>query len=97
MSVQRELDKLSKKINADARKNALPNKKTGALDRSFKASAKVIDEDNMIIQIEEKHYGIYLNNKTQFMDEAIEKNLKNNMSPLLQSMADKLLEDLLKD
>lgn len=97
MSVESELNKLAKKINDDARKNALPNKKTGRLDNSLNAKVKIVDDNHMIIQIEEKDYGVYLNNKTHFMDKAIEKNLNNNINPLLQSMVDDLLKDLLDD
>ena len=45
-NVQQELDNLGKNITADAKKNALPNKKTGALDRSFNYEYTFSSNDN---------------------------------------------------
>ena len=58
-NVQQELNKLGKNIVKDAKAGALPNKKTGQLDRSFNYEYTFSSNDKFNIVINQKYYGEY--------------------------------------
>ncbi len=92
MSVKNELDKLGNNIAKDAKQNALPNKKTGALDRSIKYETTFISNDKFQIVINEKFYGQFLNSGhgsfkgTKYMDKAITKNLPKGIDNIVNTI-----------
>ena len=92
--IEDELDKIGKAITNDARKGALKNKRTGALDRSFSYDYSYINNNKFTIVISEMFYGKYLNNKTKFMDKAISKNIKN-IDPIIDIMIDEMLDKII--
>ena len=55
-TVKEELDILGRKITADAKRNALPNKRTGQLDKSFNYESSFISNDNFITCINYSDY-----------------------------------------
>lgn len=91
-----ELDNLGGKIVRDAKRNALPNKKTGKLDRSFKASSTIDSIDSFSVTISEQHYGVYLNNKTNYMDKAINSNIDNGIDKIVDTLADDIVASIIK-
>ena len=93
-TVKDEIDKLGKNITADAKKNALPNKKTGQLDSSFSYKYSFISDEKFNIVIFEKFYGKYLNKKTGYMDKAIEKNLDKGIESITNVMVDEFLNEI---
>lgn len=95
-TVQEELDNLGRKIASDARKNALPNKKTGALDRSFGYDSTFISNDNFQIVIHEKNYGKYLNAKTHYMDKAIASNIDKGIDSIINLITGEILNPITK-
>lgn len=94
MTVKDELDIIGRKITADARKGALKNKKTGALDRSFKYENSFISNDNFQLVINEKYYGEYLNKKTKYMDKAISSNLDKGIDSIVNIIAGEILNPI---
>lgn len=96
MSVQKELDRLGKNIVKDAIKLAKPNKKTGQLERSLNYDTTYINNDKFSITIEEVHYGKYLNAHTQYMDKAIDKNIDEGISSIIEVQIDELLKKHIK-
>lgn len=101
MSVKDELDNLGRRIAADAKKNALPNKKTGALDRSIKYETTFISNEKFQIVIDEKYYGTYLNSGTRrgikgthYMDRAIEKNIIKGTDDIINTIAGEILNSI---
>lgn len=92
--IQDELDKLGKTITSDAKRLALPNKKTGKLDKSFKYNYTFVNNEKFTIVISEMDYGKYLNAKTHYMDKAIDKNVKN-ISPIINIMIDEMLNKII--
>ena len=94
MSVQDELNRLGKNIVKDAIKLAKPNKKTGTLERSLDYDTTIINGDKFSITIEEVHYGKYLNNKTNYMDKAIDKNTEEGISSIIEVQIDELLKNI---
>lgn len=95
-SISEELDNLGRKITADARKGALKNKKTGALDRSFGYDSTFISNDNFQIVIHEKHYGKYLNAKTHYMDKAIKENVDSGIESIINLITGEILNPITK-
>jgi hypothetical protein len=93
-TVKDELDKLGKDITADAKKNALPNKKTGQLDKSFSYDYTFINDEKFSLVINEKFYGKFLNNKTKYMDKAVEKNLTKGSDSIIDVMAGEFLNEI---
>ena len=94
MSVQKELDRLGKNIVKDAIKLAKPNKKTGTLEKSLDYDTTIINGDKFSITIEEVHYGKYLNNKTNYMDKAIENNIESGIESIIEVQIDELLKNI---
>lgn len=94
MSVQKELDKLGKNIIKDARKNASKNKKTGTLDRSLDYDTVITGDDTFTLVLQEVHYGKYLNAKTNYMDRAIESNISEGISSIIDVLIDEITEEI---
>lgn len=94
MSVQRELDRLGRRIIEDAKTYARPNKKTGQLERSLSYDTAITNEDTFTLVLEEVHYGKYLNNKTEFMDKAINRNLERGIDSIVDVQINELLKDI---
>ena len=92
--IEDELDRLGKAIVNDARRLALPNKKTGTLDRSFSYDYSYINNNKFTIVISEMFYGKYLNNKTHYMDRAISQNIKN-IDTIIDIMIDEMLDKII--
>lgn len=93
-TVKDEIDELGKKITAEARKNALPNKNTGALDRSFSYEYAFLNDEKFNIVIFEKYYGKYLNDKTHYMDKAVAKYLNRGVEEITNVMADEFMNEI---
>lgn len=85
MTVQDELDRLGKDIIDDAKKNAKPNKKTGKLESSLNYKTSYINDDKFTLELEEVYYGQFLNNKTGFMDKAIDKNINKGIDSIVDT------------
>lgn len=94
MSVQRELDRLGRNIIDDAKRLAKPNKKTGTLERSLSYDTVITNDDNFTLVLEEVYYGKFLNNKTEFMDKAIDRNLDRGLDSIIEIQIDELLKDI---
>lgn len=94
MSVQDELNRLGKAIVKDAIKLAKPNKKTGTLEKSLDYDTTYINNDKFSITIEEVHYGKYLNDKTNYMDRAIENNVPDGIESIIEVQIDELLKNI---
>lgn len=92
MSVKKELDRLGRNIIKDAKKNAAKNKKTGTLERSLNYDTVITNDDTFTLVIEEVHYGKYLNNKTEYMDRAIERNLDKGIESIITVQIDEFLK-----
>lgn len=93
--VRRELDRLGRRIIEDAKTYARPNKKTGRLERSLRYNTVVTNEDTFTLVLEEVHYGKYLNNKTEYMDRAIDRNLDRGIDSIVDVQIDELLNNIL--
>lgn len=93
-SVQRELDRLGRRIIEDAKTYARPNKKTGRLDSSLRYDTTTTGDDRFTLILEEVYYGKYLNNKTGFMDRAIDKNINDGIDSIIDIMIDDLTGDI---
>ncbi len=93
-SIKDELDELGRKITEDAKKYALPNKKTGALDKSFKYETNFISNEKFQIVINEKYYGVYLNNKTHYMDRALKENLPKGTESIINAITGEILQSV---
>ena len=94
MSVQRELDRLGRNIIDDAKRLAKPNKKTGRLERSLNYDTVITNDDNFTLVLEEVYYGEFLNNKTEFMDKAIDRNLDRGIDSIIEIQIDELINDI---
>lgn len=94
LTVKDELDNLGKNIANDAKRLALSNKKTGALDRSIKYESAFISNDKFQVTINEKDYGQYLNKKTQYMDKAIAKNLDKSIDSIVNIITGEILNPI---
>lgn len=94
-SVQDELNKLGRDIINDAKKNAAKNKKTGTLERSLNYNTAITNDDKFALVLEEVYYGKYLNNKTEFMDKAISRNLDRGIDSIVEVQINELLNDIL--
>ena len=94
MSVQKELDRLGERIINDAKAYARPNKKTGQLERSLSYETTLTSEDNFTLVLEEVYYGKFLNNKTEFMDKAIRRNLDRGIDSIVDIQINELLKDI---
>lgn len=92
--VRRELDRLGRNIIKDAKKNARPNRKTGTLDRSLNYDTVITNDDTFTLVLEEVHYGKYLNNKTEYMNRAIEKNIESGISSIIDVLIDEITEEI---
>lgn len=92
-SIKKELDRLGRNIIDDAKKNASKNKKTGTLERSLNYDTDMINDDNFTLILEEVHYGKYLNNKTEFMNKAISKNLDRGINSIVDVQINKILNN----
>ena len=102
-SVQQELDNLGKNIVKDAKAGALPNKKTGALDRSFNYEYTFISNDKFNITINQKYYGVYLNSGngrgfkgTHYMDRAITSNLPKGIDDIINIISGEILHKIIE-
>ena len=93
-TVKEELDMLGRKITADAKRNALPNKRTGQLDKSFNYESSFISNDNFQLVINEKEYGQYLNKKTKYMDKAIKSNLDKGIDSIINIITGEILNPI---
>ena len=93
-TVKQELDNLGKKITADAKKNALPNKKTGNLDKSFSYETVFLSDEKFNLVINEKFYGQFLNKKTGYMDKAIEKNIDKGIEDIINTITGEILNPI---
>lgn len=93
-SIQQELDNLGKNIVKDAKAGALPNKKTGQLDRSFNYEYTFSSNDKFNIVINQKYYGEYLNNKTHYMDNAIKNNLPNGVEDIINTIIGEIMNPI---
>lgn len=93
-SLQDELNNIGKNITNDARKGALKNKKTGALDKSFKYESSFISNDTFQLVINEKYYGEYLNKKTKYMDKAISSNLDKGIDSIVNIIVGEILNPI---
>jgi hypothetical protein len=98
--VKKELEALGKAIATDAKKNALPNKDTGALDRSINYEVAYISDEKFNISINEKYYGKFLNSGhrsfkgTKYMDRAVEKNLSKGLDSIIEVMTGEILNPI---
>lgn len=90
------LENLGGTIVRDAKRNALPNKKTGKLDRSFKSRTEIEDLGSFSVIINEQHYGVYLNHKTNYMDKAIDSNLEKGIDNIVDVLANELVASIIK-
>lgn len=99
-TVKDELNKLGKNIAKDAKRNALPNKKTGALDRSFGYETTFISDEKFNVVINEKFYGKFLNSGhgsfkgTKYMDKAIAKNLDKGIEDIVNAITGEILNPI---
>ena len=93
-TIKQELDNLGKKITADAKKNALPNKKTGNLDKSFSYETVFLSDEKFNLVINEKFYGQFLNKKTGYMDKAIEKNIDKGIEDIINTITGEILNPI---
>lgn len=89
--IRKQLDNLGRRIIDDARKYAAPNKNTGKLDRSLNYTVDMSNIATFTINLNEAYYGKYLNNKTEFMDKAIRKNLDRGINNIVDSIVDDIL------
>ena len=96
MSIKNELDRLGKDIVKEARKNASKNKKTGKLDRSIDYKVDDSNLDEIKLTIEEAYYGKFLNDKTNYMDKAIESGISKHLDNIVDALIDEITEDILK-
>lgn len=94
MSIKNELDRLGKDIVKEARKNASKNKKTGKLDRSIDYKVDDSNLDEIKLTIEEAYYGKFLNDKTNYMDKAIETSLNRHLDNIVDEITDDILKNL---
>jgi hypothetical protein len=100
MSIKNELDKLGNNIAKDAKSNASPNKKTGALDRSFGYETSFISDEKFNVVINEKYYGKFLNSGhgsfkgTKYMDKAIQKNLDKGIEDIVNAITGEILNPI---
>lgn len=85
-TVNDELNRLGRQITEDARKFALPNRKTGALNNSFKFNYSYTTINKFKLNISEMYYGKYLNKKTHYMDRAIQQNLQKGIDSIVEVM-----------
>ncbi len=98
--VKKELEDLGKAIVKDAKKNALPNKDTGNLDRSLSYETVFISDDKFQIVINEKYYGKFLNSGTKnfkgthYMDKAIDKNLDKGIDSIIEAITGEILNPI---
>jgi len=99
-TVQDELDNLGKSIASDAKRNALPNKKTGQLDRSIKYDSTFISNDKFQIVITEKSYGKWLNDGhgsfqgTLYMDKAVKSNIDKGINNIVNTIVGDILNPI---
>lgn len=84
------LNKIGKDIINKARKNLRKNRDTGKLERSLDYKVKGSGDHYQII-ITQLDYGKYLNDKTKYMDKAIDDSLD------LDKITDEIIDDILKD
>jgi len=96
MSVSSELNKLGQSIVKDAIKNAKPNRKTGRLEKSITYTVTGSDA-NATISVSEESYGEFLNNKTKFMDKAVNNNIDKGANAIANAVADDIIKDLNKN
>lgn len=94
MSVQRELDRLGRRIIEDAKSYARPNRKTGQLERSLSYDTVITNDDNFTLVLEEVYYGKFLNDKTEFMDKAINRNLDRGIDSIVDVQINELLNEI---
>lgn len=94
MSVQDELNKLGRDIIKDAKSYARPNKKTGTLDKSLTYNTSIINDDKFSLLLQEVYYGEFLNNKTGFMDRAIDRNIDKGIDSIVDVQIDEILNDI---
>lgn len=100
-TVQDDLDNLGKSIANDAKKNALPNKKTGKLDRSIKYQTSFISNDKFQIVINEKSYGKWLNDGhgsfagTLYMDKAVKSNIDKGINNIINTITGDILNNII--
>lgn len=94
MSIQKKVEDLGKDIVKEARKNASKNKKTGKLDRSIDYNVNITNLDEIKLTIEEAYYGKFLNDKTNYMDKAIETSLNRHLDDIVDEITDDILKYL---
>lgn len=90
-TINRELDRLGRNIIEDAKSYARPNKKTGTLERSLSYKTSVTSDDDFTLILEEVYYGKFLNDKTNFMDRAIDKNIDRGIRDIVNVQIKELL------
>lgn len=93
MSLKKELDSLGRRIIDDAKKYAAPNKDTGNLDRSLNYEVKIISMDSYTINLNEAYYGKYLNNRTEYMDKAIRRNIDRGIDDVVEEQISYILDN----
>lgn len=93
-NIRSELKELGRKIANDAKRNALPNKRTGTLDRSIEYDYSYINGNKFSVIIREVYYGKYLNDKTSYLDRAISKNLDRGIEDIIDVQINELLKDI---
>lgn len=91
MSLDSELNRIGSDIIKDAKRLVLRNKKSGDLVRSLGYEIDIKSISDFSINISELEYGKYLNNKTKYMDKAIDDNINN-----IDSLIEILLNDIIK-
>jgi len=95
-TIKDELDNIGSELTRKAKKYALPNKKTGALDRSFSYKTVFISNNKFQIVVNEKFYGKYLNAKTGYMDKAISETIPNGLDSIIDTIVGEILNDIKK-
>ena len=93
-SIREELDELGREITRVAKQGALKNKKTGALDKSFGYETVFISEEKFQIVINEKYYGKFLNNKTHYMDKAIEETVPKGVDNIIDTIVGEIMNKI---
>lgn len=95
MGIERELDRLGRRIEKDAKRYALPNKKTGRLDKSIKYLVSRDGEDSFELTLSQMDYGKYLNAKTHYLDKAIDRNLDNGIDSIVDVVVEEITYEIL--
>lgn len=95
--VHTELDKLGKELEKKMKEYALPNKKTGRLDKSIKYDTYSVGKERFKLEIYTMYYGKYLNGRTGFFNRAYkEVILDKGIRDIITYASREIYEDILE-